>query len=82
MAMPIYLSSIVNYGNKFFFFITLSFVCTFGYNIFTIIIDAQMKFDVTCKISCKGFAANLYSSGKLAYIFYDRIVDKEDWSKH
>lgn len=41
-----------------------------------------MKFDVTCKISCKGFAANLYSSGKLAYIFYDRIVDKEDWSKH
>ena len=80
MVIPIYLSSIVNYDNKFFFFIT-SF-SSFGYNVFSIIIDAQMKFDVTCKILCKGFAANLYSSGKLAYVFYDRTADKGDWSKH
>ena len=69
----IFFSSIINDDNRFFFFLSFSFISTCGYNILRIISDVQWNLtSLRAKLDMQS-AAKLYSSDKLAHVFYDKI---------
>ena len=69
----IFFSSIRNDDNRFFFFLSFSFISTCGYNILRIISDVQLNLtSLKAKLDMQS-AAKPYSSDKLAYVFYDKI---------
>ena len=73
----IFFSSMLNNDNRFFFFLSFSFISTcgygYGYDILRITSDVQWNLtSLKPKLDMQS-AAKLYSSDKLAYVFYDKI---------